>query len=101
MKGTFAVRGIENNASYTESVLEDRRIAVFTTTPLIRLEEQFKEDIAINLSGADEVFIATAADTVKYEVFDCTGKRLCRLKTLRRNDRLVKVPHAGMIRFVR
>ena len=101
MKGIFTVRGIENNASYTESVLEDRRIAVFTTTPLIRLEEQFKENIAINLSGADEVFIATATDTVKYEVFDCTGKRLCRLKTLRRNDRLVKVPHAGMIRFIR
>lgn len=101
MKGTFAVRGMENNASYTEAVLEDRRIAVFTATPVLRLEERFAEDHAINLSGADELLIASAVEGVRYEIFDCTGKRLCRLKTLRKNDRILAVPHGGMIRFTK
>lgn len=101
MKGKFTVCGMENNASYTEAVLEDRRIAVITAAPILQLEEQFKEDYAINLSGADAVFIAKAAGVVKYQIFDCMGKQLCRLKTLRKNDWMLPVPHAGMIRFVR
>ena len=100
MKGEFTVRGIENNDSYTEVRLDDQRIALFTTTPIIRLEQELSEDYAINLSGGDEVFITGATDGVKYEIFDCAGKRLCRLKALRKADRILAVPHAGMIRFV-
>ena len=101
MKGEFTVRGIENNDSYTEVRLDDQRIALFTTTPIIRLEQELSEDYAINLSGGDEVFITGATDGVKYEIFDCAGKRLCRLKALRKADRILAVPHAGLIRFVR
>lgn len=101
MKGEFTVRGIENNDSYTESRRGDRRIALFTTTPIIRSEAGISEDYAVNLSGADEVFIVGATDGVKYEIFDCAGKRLCRLKALRKTDRILAVPHAGILRLVR
>lgn len=99
MKGEFAVRGIESNAPYTEAVLGNQRIAVFTDTPILRLEKRFAEEFVINLSGTDEVFIAEPG-SVRYEIFDCTGKRLCRLRSLRKNDRMLTVPHGGMIRFV-
>lgn len=99
MKGKFTVREIENNAAYTEAVLGDRRIAVFTTTPIVRMDDSFKEEYVVNLSGADEVIIAKSG-AVQYEIFDCTGKRLCRLRKLRKNDRVLTVPHGGIIRFI-
>ncbi len=100
MKGIFTARGIENNASCTEAVLGDKRIAVFTSAPIVRMNEQFKEEYVINLSGVDEVMVAKTG-AARYEIFDCTGKRLCRLRKLRKNDRVLTVPHAGMIHIIR
>lgn len=101
MKGKFSVKGIDCNYSYTESVLGDKRVALFTDAPIIKLSADISEYYVINLSGGNELFVTGDTENVKYEITDCLGKKICRLKKLSKSTRTITVPNASIIRFIR
>lgn len=101
MKGKFSVKGIDCNYSYTESVFDNKRIALFTDTPVVKLSDDLTEDYVINLSGFNELFVTGDTENVKYEITDCYGKKICRLKKLSRFTRTISVPNASIIRFIK
>lgn len=101
MKGEFAVKHFEANYAYTEASLNGERIAVTMSSPIFRLNADYTDDYMVNLSGEDELFIAGDKDDVKYEIFDCTGKRLCRPTKLKKNTTSLTVPNAGIVHIIR
>ena len=101
MQGSFSVRGVDSNYPYTESRLGTERIAVSICDPVLRLDHELQDDYLINLSGQNEVILLGNPAGLKYEIFDCTGKRLCRVQRFKKGTRTLTVPHAGMIHILR
>lgn len=101
MKGEFATKHFDANYSYTEASLNGERIAVTMSTPVFKLDAQYKDDYIANLSGEEEILLSGDTADVKYEIFDCMGKRVCRLTKLKKTANSIKVPYAGLLHIVR
>jgi len=101
MKGSFVARGIHANYSRTEAVRGCERISLFNDTAVVQLQTAITNDYVINLTGADAIFLSGDTENVKYEIFDCAGNRICRVKKLKKTNTVLKVPHAGMVHFIR
>lgn len=101
MQGSFVAKGIHANYAHTEAALGNKRVSLCTDTAVLALDASYTQDCLINLTGKDEIIIVGDKENVKYEIFDCMGRRICRPRKLKKTQTCIGVPHAGRIHFLR
>jgi hypothetical protein len=79
---------------------DGERITMLSASPLIELGD-YTDEYVINLTDGQELAVVGRTDGVSYEVIDCRGKRIGRMKKLKKQERTIPVPYAAYVHFVK
>lgn len=100
MKGKFSVRGADSNYAVMQAAKDGERVTMLSASPLIELGD-YADEYVINLTDGQELTVVGRTDGMSYEVIDCRGKRIGRMKKLKKQERTIPVPYAAYVHFVK
>ncbi|MBR0327836.1 MAG: alpha-galactosidase, partial [Clostridia bacterium] len=100
MTGELSARGPDRGYTCITSKLDSRRVTLLVGETVIRLSADITDDIYVNLTGEDTLFVTGDVGDVRYVVTDCRGKTVSRQKKLGKT-RGIYVPHTATVRFLR
>lgn len=100
MRGEFTASGLDSNYAVTQAAKDGERITVITASPMMELGG-YADEYVINLTDRTELALIGNTDGLRYEVIDCRGKVISRLKKLKKQQRTVELPYAATVHFIR
>lgn len=100
MRGEFTASSLDSNYAVTQAAKDGERITVITASPMMELGG-YADEYVINLTDRTELALIGNTDGLRYEVIDCRGKVISRLKKLKKQQRTVELPYAAIVHFIR